>query len=84
MFANVTIFTDTEAAAPAVPRDSLIYEGSSVRLWIAHDDKSIELRQIKTGRVDGRMVEVIDGVQPGERVITKGSLFIDRIATTGT
>ena len=43
-------------------------------------DKAIELRQIKAGLTNGSMVQVLDGLKPGERVITKGSLFIDRVA----
>ncbi len=80
MFASVSIFTDDEIQAPAVPREALIYEGSSVHVWVAREDKSIELRQIKTGLTSGRLVQVVEGLQPGEQVITKGSLFIDRAA----
>jgi membrane fusion protein, heavy metal efflux system len=81
MFANVSIFTQDESAGVAVPREALIYEGDAVRIWIAHEDKTIELRQIKTGLTNGRMVQVVEGLVPGERVITKGSLFIDRAAS---
>ena len=81
MFASVTLFSGDERMAAAVPRDALIYEGGAVRIWVARDDKAIELRQVRTGLASGRMVQVLDGVQPGERVITKGSLFIDRVAT---
>jgi cobalt-zinc-cadmium efflux system membrane fusion protein len=80
MFASVTILTGDERMTAALPRDALIYEGNAVRAWVARDDKAIELRQIKTGLSSGRMIQVLDGVQPGERVITKGSLFIDRVA----
>jgi cobalt-zinc-cadmium efflux system membrane fusion protein len=80
MFANVTIFTDEGDFAPAVPRDAVIYEGNSARVWIARDDKSIELRQVRLGVADGRMLPVLDGLRPGEKVVTKGSLFIDRAA----
>jgi hypothetical protein len=34
------------------------YEGDHVRLWVAHDDKSIELREIETGLSNGDLVEV--------------------------
>jgi cobalt-zinc-cadmium efflux system membrane fusion protein len=80
MFANVAIFTNPEVTAPAVPREALIYEGSSVRVWAVRADKSIELRQIHTGLTNGRLIQVTDGLAPGERIITKGSLFIDRVA----
>ncbi|HEX4553806.1 MAG TPA: efflux RND transporter periplasmic adaptor subunit [Xanthobacteraceae bacterium] len=81
MFANVGIFTEQDLAGLAVPREALIYEGSSVRIWVVHEDKTIELRQIKTGLTNGRMIQVLEGINPGERVITRGSLFIDRAAS---
>ncbi|MBV9557654.1 MAG: efflux RND transporter periplasmic adaptor subunit, partial [Pseudolabrys sp.] len=61
MFATVTIFTDADSRTSAVPRDALIYEGSAVRVWVARDDKSIELRQVKTGLSSGRMVQITEG-----------------------
>ena len=81
MYANVSIFAQDETAGVAVPREALIYEGSAVRVWVAHEDKTIELRQLKTGLTKGRMVQALDGIAAGERVVTKGSLFIDRAAT---
>jgi membrane fusion protein, heavy metal efflux system len=80
MYASVTIFTDEGDVAPAVPRDAVIYEGNSARVWVARKEGIIELRLIKPGVVDGRMVQVLDGLLPGEMVVTKGSLFIDRAA----
>lgn len=80
MFANVTIYTDEGDFAPGVPRDAVIYEGNTARVWVAHDDKSIALRLVKLGVAEGRMLQVLDGLQPGEKVVTKGSLFIDRAA----
>jgi len=80
MFASVTIFTDEGDWSPAVPVDAVIYEGEKARVWVARDDKSIELRQIVPGARDGRLLQVINGLRPGEKVISKGSLFIDRVA----
>jgi cobalt-zinc-cadmium efflux system membrane fusion protein len=48
------------------------------------DDKSIELRQIKVGLANGDLVEVKGDLSPGDRIVTKGSLFIDRAASSGT
>jgi cobalt-zinc-cadmium efflux system membrane fusion protein len=81
MFANVTIYSASDHAAVGVPKQALIYEGDDVRVWVAHEDKSIELRQIKPGLVNGDLVEVDGNLKPGEQVVTKGSLFIDRAAT---
>ncbi len=81
MFANVTIYSAGDHPAIGVPKQALIYEGSQVRVWVAHEDKSIELRQIKTGLSNGDLVEVEGNLKPGEQIVTKGSLFIDRAAS---
>jgi len=81
MFANVTIYSGGDHPAVGVPKQALIYEGDQVRVWVAHEDKSIELRQIKTGLTNGDLVEVVGSLKPGEQIVTKGSLFIDRVAS---
>src|SRR5215470_18478958 len=80
MFCNVRIFVDEGDLAAAVPREAVIYEGSSAHVWVADQDRVIELRPIKVGITEGGMVQVLEGLRPGERVVTKGSLFIDRAA----
>jgi membrane fusion protein, heavy metal efflux system len=81
MFANVTIYSGGDHASVGVPKKALIYEGERVRLWVAHDDKSIELRNVQTGLTNGDLVEVRTNLKAGEKIVTKGSLFIDRAAS---
>jgi len=81
MFANVTIFAGADHTSVGVPKQALIYEGERVRLWVAHDDKSLELREIRTGLTNGDLVEVRTNLKAGEKVVTRGSLFIDRAAS---
>jgi membrane fusion protein, heavy metal efflux system len=81
MFANVTIYSASDHPAVGVPKQALIYEGDQVRIWVAHPDKTIELRQIKPGLSNGDLVEVVGNLKPGERIVTKGALFIDRAAS---
>ena len=77
MFATVTIYAPGDWVSVGVPKQALIFEGDQVRVWVAHEDKTIELRQIRTGLGKGELVEVF-GLKPGEQIVTKGSLFIDR------
>ncbi|QIG98674.1 MULTISPECIES: efflux RND transporter periplasmic adaptor subunit [unclassified Bradyrhizobium] len=82
MFANVTLYSKGDHPAIGVPKQALIYEGDQVRVWVARaDDKTIELRQIKPGLINGDLVEVAGNLKPGEQIVTKGSLFIDRAAS---
>ena len=39
------------------------------------------LRRIKVGLTNGNLVEVQGNLKPGEQIVTKGSLFIDRAAS---
>ena len=80
MFANFTLVTSGVTDAVGVPEDAVIFEGDTARVWVAHDGRALELRQIKAGRTSDGVVEVLSGLQPGERVVTSGSLFIDRAA----
>jgi cobalt-zinc-cadmium efflux system membrane fusion protein len=81
MFANVTIYSGGDRPGVGVPKQALIYEGEHVHLWVVHDDKSIELREIETGLTSGDLVEVRTNLTAGDKIVTKGSLFIDRAAT---
>jgi cobalt-zinc-cadmium efflux system membrane fusion protein len=81
MFANVTIYSGNGRPAIGVPKQALIYEGDQVRVWVVRDDKSIELRPIKVGLSNRDLVEVKDGLSPDDRIVTRGSLFIDRAAS---
>ncbi len=81
MFASFSIITGGAVTAPAVPQEAVIYEGDAARVWVAHDDKTLSLQPIRVGRIGaGGMVEVLAGLAPGEKVVTSGSLFIDRAA----
>lgn len=81
MFANVTIYSTDDHPAVGVPKQALIYEGNQIRLWVARNDKTIELRTIKAGLANSDLVEVKTNLAAGEEVVTKGSLFIDRAAS---
>jgi membrane fusion protein, heavy metal efflux system len=81
MFASVTILTGDGNTSLSVPRNAVIYEGQSTRVWVAKEDKSLELRKVKLGLVDGSSIQVVDGLKRGESIVTRGSLFIDREAS---
>jgi cobalt-zinc-cadmium efflux system membrane fusion protein len=81
MFANVTIYSGDDHKSVGVKKQALIYEGDRVRLWVAGDDKTLELREVQTGLINGDVVEVRSNLKPGERVVVRGSLFIDRAAS---
>jgi cobalt-zinc-cadmium efflux system membrane fusion protein len=83
MFASFSIITSGATDALAVPEEAVVREGDTARVWIVQDDNALALRSIHTGRISNGMVEVLDGLEQGEKVVTRGSLFIDRAAQSG-
>ncbi len=83
MFASFSIITSGESQAPSVPEEAIVREADQARVWVVAQNNTLTLRSIRTGRSSDGMVEVLDGLKPGERVVTRGSLFIDRAARPG-
>jgi cobalt-zinc-cadmium efflux system membrane fusion protein len=80
MFASFSIITGEAATAPAVPQEAIVYEGEQARVWVAGEGDTLALREIHTRRTSDGMVEVLAGLSAGEKVVTSGTVFIDRAA----
>jgi membrane fusion protein, heavy metal efflux system len=80
MFATFTIATGAGSDALAVPGSAVVYEGDTARVWLAQDGGALALRPIQIGRGAHGMFEVLAGLAPTDKVVTRGSLFIDRAA----
>lgn len=83
MYASVRIINDLESLSPSIPRAAVIFEGEKAGVWVLSDDNSVENRRIKPGILNGNNLEVLDGLKAGERVVVKGALFVDRLASPG-
>jgi len=81
MFASFKILTSGESASPGVPAAAVVYEGDSAHVWVLSADGLLSYRSIRTGRTNDGLVEVLEGLKPGETIVTKGGLFIDQAAT---
>lgn len=81
MFASFRIVSGDDRSMPAVPADSIVYEGANARVWVARpDSKTVVSRPIVVGDTSNGLVEVKKGLTVGETVVTSGTLFIDRAA----
>jgi cobalt-zinc-cadmium efflux system membrane fusion protein len=83
MFGSFRIYTGAAEDHLAVPEAAVIFEGDTARVWITGPHRSIALRYIKAGKTVDGTVEVLSGLRAGDRVITGGSVFIDREAQGG-
>jgi membrane fusion protein, heavy metal efflux system len=79
MFASFRIITGEDDAAPGVPEAAIVYEGDTAHVWLADDKaKALAIQPIKVGRIRYGLVEVLEGLKPGDKIVTSGAVFIDR------
>jgi len=60
-----------------VPRSAVLQPGSQPIVYMDFGNGYYEQRKVKLGRVGDEFVEVLDGLQEGDKVVTSGNLLID-------
>jgi cobalt-zinc-cadmium efflux system membrane fusion protein len=80
MFASFAIAVGADVTAPAVPVGAIVFEGERAHVWVAAANDRFAARTVELGVRDDRMVQVVTGLRDGDKVVTRGSLFIDRSA----
>jgi Cu(I)/Ag(I) efflux system membrane fusion protein len=63
--------------ALTLPLDALIDSGESARVYVERGDGVFEPREVKTGWRFGERVEILQGLQPGERVVASATFLVD-------
>ena len=67
---------DEAAHHVAVPRTALVEEMGNMFVFVQNNPTSFEKRSVKVGATDGRYVQLLSGVAPGERVVSKGGVIL--------
>ena len=80
MFATLRIHVGHDRVSPAVTENALIFEGEEAHVWLARADRSLGYRKVRVGRTRDDQTEILSGLKPGDQVVTRGALFIDRAA----
>ena len=80
MLASFVIRIQDPVEATAIPVNGVVREGDgTMTAWVTMDRHHFEQRIIKTGlRTDG-WIQIRDGLQRGELVVTDGAIFLDNI-----
>ena len=81
MYASVRIINERETVSPSVPRSAVVLEGPKASVWVLSAGNAVQSRRVRPGIIDGGNIEILQGLAVGERVISRGSLFIDRMLT---
>lgn len=85
MFATFVIHTGTAVKSPAVPLNGVVREGDgSMTVWVATDQQRLVKRTVTVGLQQEGFTQILEGLQPGERVATEGALFLSNALTAAS
>ena len=71
MFVSVTFKPKASVPALFVPREALIGSLQNAKLYVVKDNIA-KLRAVTAARQIGTSIEIVDGLQEGEMVVTDG------------
>jgi len=76
MFASVHLTTELGGNTIKVPASAILGETEKHFVFVAVDDSTFEKREVRTGAETPDMVEVLDGLATGERIVVRGGFFL--------
>src|SRR5262249_18181141 len=82
MFARFRVLTNSETESLAVPASAIIRDGDKTTVWVVQDTNHFVRRGVAVGMEQGGYVQILSGLQQGERVVSEGSLFITNAASS--
>lgn len=83
MFARARVLTGESVSSAAIPRSAVVEEGGQDVAYVEVEGEAFERRVLRLGLRDGDFVQVLEGLRPGERVVTKGAYYIRLAASSG-
>jgi len=85
MIANFRIETAPPQRSAAVPVNAIVREGDgTMTAWVTADSRHFTRRIVKTGLQQEGYRQIVDGLKPGETVVTDGAILLSNIANGGT
>jgi RND family efflux transporter MFP subunit len=71
LYAKVILYTGEAKDTIVVPVTSLLYEAEKVRVFVVEGDRAKE-RNVKLGSKYGELMEIVEGIKEGEKVVVAG------------
>jgi RND family efflux transporter MFP subunit len=80
-FVRASLVTQRGDEALFIPADSLVVFAGIEKVYLVSDGKSAE-RLVRTGRRDGNRIEVVEGLQAGDRVVVQPGSLVGGVPIT--
>jgi membrane fusion protein, multidrug efflux system len=75
-FVNVRLILGTHKSANLIPNVAVQVGQKGLFIYVVKDDSTVEQRPVKVGQRHGTDVSILDGLKPGETVVTDGHLAL--------
>jgi cobalt-zinc-cadmium efflux system membrane fusion protein len=77
MYASFVIRVGDSVSSPAVPAAGVVREGDgTMTVWVTTDSRRFLKRAVKVGLQQDGWTQILEGLQPGETVVTDGAVFL--------
>jgi RND family efflux transporter MFP subunit len=75
MFARGEILLG-QSTASMVPLSSVVTQDGYTYVFVVNEQQLVVRRRVETGAVRDKQIEIVGGVEPGERIVDKGAGFL--------
>ena len=76
MYTTTRIAAGNKTKALLIPKSALLDIDGQVALFVALDQSRYQKRLVRTGRQEAELIEILEGVRKGERVVTAGAFLL--------
>ncbi len=84
MFVNFVIRIGRSRESMAAPMASVVREGDgAMSVWTTKDNKRFVRKTVKLGHQQDGFDEIVEGLSPGEKIVTEGAVFLSNILAGG-
>jgi len=79
MTARMRLIDGRPAPTVAIASVAIIHDGDEAHCYVATGPRTLTARRLRIGRTEAGLTEVLAGLKPGERVVTRGAIFVDTL-----
>jgi membrane fusion protein, heavy metal efflux system len=84
MYASFVIRVGDPVSSLAVPANGVVREGDgTMTVWVTTDRRHFVKRTVKIGLQQDGWDQILEGLQPGETVVTDGAVFLSNVLLMG-
>jgi membrane fusion protein, heavy metal efflux system len=76
MYTTTRIAAGNKTKALLIPKSALLDIDGQVAIFVALDQSRYQKRLVRTGRQESELIEILEGVRKGERVVTAGAFLL--------